>query len=92
MRKKSETADAPTWEAVTEAEPVEAAPEPVRVSRRPAESVYTCTARQWVRIRKMRWEQTAGFLYEMRRKFAEGALNTREVWAAEFELFQNRHV
>lgn len=73
---------------VPEVEPV-AAP---HVPRRPVESDYTCTARQWVRIRKMRWEQTAGFLYEMKRKFSEGALNTRDVWAAEWDLFQNRHV
>jgi hypothetical protein len=50
------------------------------------------TARQSVRARGLRWEQCAGFLYEMKVKFGAGAKKTRPEWATLWDAFKTRPV
>lgn len=69
------------------------APEPKkRVSKPPTVDVLRLSARQFVRARKLRWEQQAGFLHEMKQTQGPMARKTVAEWLVLWEAFWTRPV
>ena len=60
----------------------------IRAPREPAE--YKCSARTWIRLRKLRQERAAGFLYEMNKKHKGD--RTRAEWQVLWDQFYARPV
>ena len=84
----------PTEQPPADAAPADAPP-PVqpagsRKPRKPKPAEYTCSARTWVRLRGIRWERAAGFLYEMRKK--QNGNKTRDAWLVLWDKFLARTV
>ena len=92
-------------EAPAESEPEEKAPEEKeepkkappkapksRKPRKPAPQDIKLTARQYVRVRKYRWEKSAGFLADMKRNHGEGICKTRPEWDQLWTAFWARTV
>jgi hypothetical protein len=45
------------------------------------------TARQYIRIRGVKWESAAGFAFAAMKKYGRAATRTREQWAADWDAF-----
>lgn len=61
-----------------------------RRSRRPPSQDISLTARQFCRARGHRWEQSAGFLHEMKMKHP--GKRSRDDWEKLWDVFWNRPV
>ncbi len=85
----------PTEQPPADSAPADSAPPPVQPSgsrkpRKPKPTEYRCSARTWVRLRGIRWERAAGFLYEMRKK--HNGDKTRDAWLVLWDKFHARPV
>jgi hypothetical protein len=74
-----------TWEAPE-------TPKKERFSQPPTTQDLRLSARQFVRARKLRWEQQAGFLHEMKQTQGPMARKTVTEWLALWEAFWTRPV
>ena len=70
----------------------EAPQEKTRFSQPPVAGEMQLSARQYVRAKKLRWEQQAGFLHEMRQQQGGMARKTVVQWDALWSLFWGRTI
>ena len=61
-------------------------------SRRPVPQDIKISARQFIRARQFRWERSAGFLIDMKRKHGPEARLTRPEWDTHWAAFWARPV
>jgi len=62
------------------------------VPRKPVPQDIKLSARQFIRARQFRWERSAGFLIDMKRKHGPDARLTRPEWDTHWAAFWARPV